>query len=85
MNPDYNQQDENQHGIGFREVCHAGKEDVVALELNPQGTRVAVASADHKVRVYDIDDEAIWVIVEQWRAHDAAISEVGATSTSFIL
>lgn len=62
---------------GFTTVEHEAQDIVIAAAFNPSGTRIATGSADHRIRVYDIDANGQWSVVDQWRGHDAEVSEVG--------
>ncbi|KAL8821053.1 MAG: hypothetical protein Q9223_000853 [Gallowayella weberi] len=65
------------HGqTGFRNFDHGAADLVLAAEFNASGTHLAVCSADHKIRVFAIDqDEDAWILMDQWRGHDAEISD----------
>ena len=58
---------------GFQSFEHAAADIVLAASFNSSGTRIALCSADHKIRVYDIDGEDCWVLRDVWRGHDAEI------------
>ena len=58
---------------GFQSFEHAAADIVLAASFNSSGTRIALCSADHKIRVYDIDGEASWILTDVWRGHDADI------------
>ncbi len=58
---------------GFQSFEHAAADIVLAASFNSSGTRVALCSADHKIRVYDIDGEDSWILTDVWRGHDAEI------------
>ena len=62
---------------GFTTVEHEAQDIVLAAAFNPSGTRIATGSADHRIRVYDIDGNQQWSVVDQWRGHDAEVSDVG--------
>ena len=64
---------------GFQSFDNAAADAVLAISYNPSGTRYAVASADHKVRIYDSRDQhssGQVTLMDQWRAHDAEILDV---------
>jgi nucleoporin SEH1 len=48
---------------------------VLAVDFNYYGTRMATASADHRVKVYDRKDDS-WNLVDTFGAHDAEITDV---------
>ena len=58
---------------GFQSFEHAAADIVLAASFNSSGTRIALCSADHKIRVYDTDAEDSWVLTDLWRGHDAEI------------
>ena len=49
---------------------------VLAVDYNARGTRLVTASADHKIRVYDFNEEGSLCLTDKWTAHDASISAV---------
>ena len=66
---------------GFQSFENAAADAVLAISYNPSGTRYAVASADHKVRIYDSGNQysnGQSTLMDQWRAHDAEILDVSA-------
>jgi nucleoporin SEH1 len=48
---------------------------VLAVDFNFYGNRMATASADHRIKVYDRKDDN-WNLVDTFSAHDAEITEV---------
>ena len=58
---------------GFQSFEHAAADIVLAASFNSSGTRIALCSADHKIRVYDMDGEDSWILTDVWRGHDAEI------------
>lgn len=48
---------------------------VLAVDFNYYGTRMATASADHRVKVYDRKEDS-WNLVDTFGAHDAEITDV---------
>ena len=64
---------------GFRNFENPAADAVLVISYNPAGTRCAIASADHKLRVYDCVDQDNGVqptLLEQWKAHNAEILDV---------
>ena len=64
---------------GFQSFENVATDAVLAISYNLSGTRYAVASADHKVRIYDSGkqyDNGQVTLMDQWRAHDAEILDV---------
>lgn len=58
---------------GFKKFDHGAADIVLAVAFNSSGTRIALGSADHKIRVYDIEQDRSWNLVDQWRGHDAEV------------
>jgi WD40 repeat protein len=58
---------------GFRNFDHGAADTVLAIAFNSSGTRIAVGSADHRIRVHDIQQHNDWVLIDQWRGHDAEV------------
>ena len=48
---------------------------VLAVDFNFYGTRMATASADHRVKVWDRREDN-WNVVDTFGAHDAEITDV---------
>lgn len=46
---------------------------MLAASFNSSGTRIVLCSADHKIRVYNIDEDNEYFLVDQWRGHDAEV------------
>ena len=64
---------------GFQSFEHAAADIVLAASFNSSGKRVALCSADHKIRIYDIDGEDSWILTDVWRGHDAEILDARLT------
>ena len=58
---------------GFQSFEHAAADIVLAASFNSSGTRIILCSADHKIRVYNIDKDDAYFLVDQWRGHDAEV------------
>lgn len=58
---------------GFQSFENAAADAVLAANFNSAGTRIATCSADHRIRVYDIDETDEWTLIEQRRGHNAEI------------
>ena len=58
---------------GFQSFEHAAADIVLAASFNSSGTRIILCSADHKIRVYNIDQSDEYFLVDQWRGHDAEV------------
>ena len=51
---------------------------VVAIGFNSSGTRLALGSIDHKIRVFDQDENKTWNMIDAWTGHDAEVLDVSA-------
>lgn len=60
---------------GFRNFDHGAADVVLAVAFNSSGTRMALGSADHKIRVYDAEQDETSTLVDQWRGHDAEVTD----------
>ena len=50
---------------------------MLAISYNFYGTRMATASSDHRVKVWDRDDKSgQWTVTDVWSAHDAEVTDV---------
>lgn len=56
---------------------------VLAVDFNFYGNRMATASADHRIKVYDRKEDN-WNLVDTFGAHDAEITDVGSLVSWFI-
>ena len=70
-NNDSNEIDETRSG--FQSFEHAAADIILAASFNSSGTRIILCSADHKIRVYNIDQKDEYFLVDQWRGHDAEV------------
>lgn len=67
---------------GFHRFSHGHQDLVLAVDYNFYGTRMATASADHKLKVWDrIKDKddgsgGGWTVTDVWTAHDAQVTDV---------
>ncbi len=57
----------------FRNFDHGAADVILAVAFNSSGTRIALGSADHKIRVFDIEQDENSTLVDQWRGHDAEV------------
>lgn len=74
MKPESNGLESAEHlDHGFKSFDQGSADIVLAAAFNSSGTRVATGSADHKIRVYDIEQDQTWVLADQWRGHDAEV------------
>lgn len=62
---------------GFHRFSHGHHDLLLATNYNFYGTRLATASADHKVKVWDRNDKSgQWIVTDVWNAHDAEVTDV---------
>ncbi|GAB7363694.1 hypothetical protein MBLNU230_g4262t1 [Neophaeotheca triangularis] len=62
---------------GFHRFSHGHQDLVLAIAYNFYGTRLATASSDHRVKVWDLQDRTgEWTVTDVWRAHDAEVTDV---------
>ncbi|CAD6591556.1 MAG: epoxide hydrolase, soluble (sEH) [Alectoria sarmentosa] len=64
---------------GFQSFEHAAADIVLAASFNSSGTRIILCSADHKIRVYNIDQNDAYFLIDQWRGHDAEVLDASTT------
>ncbi|KAL6717163.1 hypothetical protein ACLMJK_005078 [Lecanora helva] len=69
---------------GFQSFEHAAADIVLAVSFNPPGTKVVLCSADHKIRVYTVDKDKEWNLLDQFRGHDAAVLDVCTSPLLFL-
>lgn len=60
---------------GFRNFAQEAADVVLAVAFNSSGTRIALGAADHKIRVYDVEQDETSTLVDQWRGHDAEVMD----------
>lgn len=58
---------------GFTSINQTAADIVLSAAFSPSGNRIALCSADHKIRVYDVALDKSWNLVDQWRGHDAEV------------
>ena len=73
MGENNNLEDIDERKNGFQCFEHAAADIVLAAVFNHSGTRIILCSADHKIRVYNIDRYDEYILVDQWRGHDAEV------------
>ena len=61
---------------GFQDFEYAAADIVLAASFNSAGNRAILCSADHKIRVYNIDGNKAWTLADLWRGHDAEVLDV---------
>lgn len=64
---------------GFKNFDHGAADIILAMAYNSSGTRLASGSADHRIRVYDLKQNDDWILIDQWRGHDAEILDASLT------
>jgi len=65
---------------GFTSIDQAAADVVLSATFSPSGNRIALASADHRIRVYDAGLDNSWNLVDQWRGHDAEVLDASLLS-----
>jgi WD40 repeat protein len=63
---------------------HGHKDMVEAVDFNEYGSRMALGSADGKIKVYDKTRDGTWTLCDTWGAHSAEILEVSLPSMALI-
>jgi WD40 repeat protein len=61
---------------GFQNFEFAAADIVLAASFNTAGNRAIICSADHKIRVYNVDGNSAWTLADVWRGHDAEVLDV---------
>lgn len=62
---------------GFHRFSHGHQDLLTSTSFNFYGTRMATASADHKVKVWDRNEDTNqWTVTDIWTAHDAEVTDV---------
>jgi WD40 repeat protein len=61
----------------FHRFSHGHNDLVLAIDYNFYGTRMATASSDHRLKVWDRNDSTNqWTVTDVWTAHDAEVTDV---------
>ena len=62
---------------GFHRFSHNHYDLVLAISYNLYGNRMATASSDHRVKVWDRSEKSDqWTVTDVWIAHDAEVTDV---------
>ena len=62
---------------GFHRFSHGHQDLVLAISYNFYGTRMATASSDHRIKVWDRNESTgQWTITDVWTAHNAEVTDV---------
>jgi len=61
---------------GFQPLSHESNDLVLAAHFNDHGTRLVTGSADHRLRVFDLDVEGSWDCTDLWRGHNGEVTDV---------
>ena len=62
---------------GFQSFEYAAADIILAAEYSPTGQRIVLGAADHRIRVYDVEEEqSSWTMLDQWRGHDGEVLDV---------
>ena len=67
---------------GFTNIDTTSADIILSAAFNPSGNRIALASADHRIRVYDAGPDQAWTSLDQWRGHDGEVLDVSAPGIS---
>ena len=68
---------------GFQSFENTAIDDTLAIAYNHKGDRLAIASADHRLRVYMEAFDRQWTLYDQWRGHDAEIIDASSLEHRF--
>ena len=61
----------------FHRFSHGHQDLVLAIDYNFYGTRMATASSDHRLKVWDRNESTgQWTVIDVWTAHDAEVTDV---------
>ncbi|MCJ1314856.1 epoxide hydrolase, soluble (sEH) [Xylographa vitiligo] len=60
---------------GFQNFAHSSNDLVLAAHFNVYGTRLVTGSADHRIRVFDLNQEH-WQLTDLWRGHNGQVVDV---------
>ena len=60
---------------GFQNFAHSSNDLVLAAHFNEYGTRLVTACADHRLRVFDLNQEH-WQLTDLWRGHNGQVVDV---------
>ena len=69
--------------IGFQNFDNTPADDILAIAYNNPGDRLAIASADHRLRVYSEIADRQWSLFDQWRGHDAEIVDASFSAIPY--
>ncbi|OQO02537.1 hypothetical protein B0A48_12064 [Cryoendolithus antarcticus] len=59
----------------FHRFSHGHQDLVTDVSYNIYGTRMATASADHRIKVWDlVEVSSTWTVTDVWVAHDASVT-----------
>jgi WD40 repeat protein len=61
---------------GFQPLTHESNDLVLVAHFNDHGTRLVTGSADHRLRVFDLDAEGSWDCTDLWRGHNGEVIDV---------
>ena len=72
-----NNNNNNNNNSTFHRFPHNHQDLVLAISYNFYGTRMATASSDHRIKVWDRSDKTNqWSVTDDWTAHDAEVTDV---------
>ena len=65
-------------GQCFKRLAHDSTDLVLAAHFNNYGTRLVTGCADHRIRVFDLDESTGWQMVDVWRGHNGEVLDVSS-------
>lgn len=70
--------------VGLSDAELPNQEVVLAASYDRYGTRLATASADHRIRMYDLDEKTgQWALTDVWRGHNGLCEDVSCSAILF--
>lgn len=71
---------------GFRAFPNDQEAIPTVIKYNHPGTQLAIALSDHRLRVYQQnEDTQKWSLLDQWRGHDAEIFDASLAVTTTVV
>ena len=67
-------------GQCFKRLDHDSEDLVLAAHFNNYGTRLVTGCADHRIRVFDLNEGTGWQIVDVWRGHNGEVLDVSSNN-----
>ncbi|KAI9830685.1 MAG: epoxide hydrolase, soluble (sEH) [Phylliscum demangeonii] len=60
-------------GGGLDTIDHGHQDRLTAVHYSPDGRRKVTGSSDHRLKVFELQYDGSWKLIDSWRGHDAAI------------